>query len=281
MRTPILKSILVGFVVLLLAACADSTPTAAPQSGATPLPATATVAPPTPTPGLPGATPQATATPEPTSEPTLEPTHTPALDASLPADWVAFTDEARGLMIPHPPVWEVMSPDGAALGKLLAEAEAGMANDGVQTILHQLNNTPGALDAFAALGFFFDDPTIADNHFVSNFTAIVTPADGLTLESYAELMGAQLDSVDGVTLHTGEVLGSLRPGGLDVASLRYSMDGPVVYGLPEGTQIDGWQLALHDTRGDRLLILTMTGTAENFPALEGMFRVLVANTQFE
>lgn len=193
---------------------------------------------------------------------------------------MVFTDGVRGLVLSHPPAWEVMPPDKAELEKLLTDAEAGMTNDAIQAILQQLNSTPGALDAFAALGFFFDDPTIADHNFVSNFTAIVAPADGLTLETYAELVGDQLRSVDGVTLHSGEVLGGLRPGGLDVASLRYSMDGPVVYGLPEDTQIDGWQVVLYDTDADRLLILSLTGIADNFPAMEDMFRTLIYHLEF-
>ena len=64
-------------------------------------------------------------------------------------------------------------------------------------------------------------------------------------------------------------------------SLRYTIDGAALYGLADGTQIDGWQVALYDTNADRLLILSLTGLSDNFPALEEMFRVLVYHMTFE
>ena len=275
MQTLLLKGILCVLGVWLLSGCGAATPTVIPQPAATPLPATATPAPPTDTPVPP------TATPQPTATPTEEPTATPVVDLSLPADWVAFTDEARGLLIQHPPAWDVTQPTADKLAELFAQAEGGAASESLRAILRQLTETPGALDLFAALGFLFDDPTIADNKFVSNFTALVVPAEGLTLDTYVDLVGTQLDSVDAITLQSAQVESGLRPDGLDVASLRYTLDGAAFYSLPDGTQIDGWQVALYDTSGERLLILSLTGIDENFPALEEMFQRLIFHLEFE
>lgn len=266
MRTLILKGILAGLVVLLLAACSGPEPTAIPQPAATPIPATATTAPPT-------------ATLEPTA--TVEPTAIPTPDTSLPADWTAFTDEAQGLVIHHPAEWEVTQPTTENLTALFEKAESGVASDSIQAILRQLTATPGALEKFSALGFLFDDPTVADNKFVSNFTGIVVPADGLTLDAYVELVSAQMGSVESLAVHSAQVESSLRPAGLDVASLRYTIDGAALYGLADGTQIDGWQVALYDTSAQRLLILSLTGVSDNFPALEEMFHTLIYHLEFE
>ena len=199
----------------------------------------------------------------------------------MPADWVAFSDDARGLLIQHPPVWEVTQPSADKLAELFAQAEEGAASQSIQAILRQLTQTPGALDHFAALGFLFDDPTLADNKFVSNFTALVVPAEGLTLDTYAGLAGTQLESVDAIAVQSAQVESGLRRGGLDVASLRYTLDGAAFYGLPDGTQIDGWQVALYDASGKRLLILSLTAVDANFPPLEKMFRRLIYHLEFE
>ncbi len=273
MRTLILKGISAGLVVLLLAACSGPEPTAIPQPAATPIPATATAAPPTATAVPPTATPQPTAT--------IEPTATPVPDASLPADWVTFTDEAQGLVIHHTAQWEVAQPTVENLAALFAEAESSVASDSIRSILRQLTDTPGALEKFAVLGFLFDDPTVDAHKFVSNFTGLVVPADGLTLDAYVELVAAQMEIVETLGVQSAQVESGLRPGGLDVASLRYSMDGASLYGLADGTQIDGWQVALYDTNADRLLILSLTGVSDNFPALEEMFRTLIYHLEFE
>ncbi len=251
---------------LLLSGCGPA-PAATPQPAATPVPATPTSAPPADTPIPPTVT--------------AEPTATPALELSLPDDWVAFVDDALGLRIHHPAQWDVTQPGAENLAELFAQGGDAISSESVQAILRQLTDTPGALDAFAVLGFLFDDPTIANNRFVSNFTGIVVPAEGLTLETYMNLVSAQLGSVEAITVESVQVAGGLRPGGLDVASLRYTIDGATLYGLTDGTQIDGWQIALYDTRGERLLILSLTGAAENFPPLEEMFQRLVYHTEFE
>ena len=275
MRILFLKGVFTWLFVLLLAACSGPAPTAIPQPAATPVPATATPAPPTDTPIPP------TATREPTATPTVEPTATPVPDASLPGDWVAFADEERGLVIYHPAQWDVTQPTVENLTALIEEAESGVASESIQAILRQFTATPGALDLFAALGFLFDDPTIADNKFVSNFTAIAVPSTGLSLDTYVELVAGQLENADAIALQSARVESGLRPGGLDVASLRYTIDGATFYDLPDGTQIDGWQVALYDTSAERLLILSLTGVEENFPALEEMFRRLIYHVAFE
>ncbi len=266
--------------LLLLSACGCPAPTATPESAATPVPATATAAPPTDTPIPPTATPVSMNSTQ-AATPTAEPTATAVVDLSLPADWVAFSDDARGLLIQHPSAWDVTQPSADKLSELFAQAEEGAASESLQAILRQLTETPGALDHFAALGFLFDDPTLADNRFVSNFTALVVPAEGLTLDIYAELAGAQLESVDAIAVQSAQVESGMRSNGLDVASLRYTLDGAAFYGLPEGTQIDGWQVALYDANGKRLLILSLTGLDANFSPLEEMFRRLIFHLEFE
>ncbi len=263
---------LLSFV--LLSACGP-VPTDIPQPAATPIPATVTPAPLVDTPVPP------TATPQPTATPTPEPTATAAVDLTLPADWVAFSDESRGLVIHHPAEWNVTQPSVENLTALLAEAENAVASRSIQAILRQLTTTPGALEPFAALGFLFDDPTAANNQFVSNFTGIVVPADGLTLDTFVKLTSAQMEAVESIAMQSAQVESGLRPGGLDVASLRYALDGAALYGLADGTQIDGWQVALYDSDADRLLILSLTGVSGNFPNLEEMFRVLVYHIEFE
>jgi len=263
------------FALFLLSGCGGTTPTATPQPAATPVPATATPVAPTATAAPP------TATPQPAATPTQEVANVPLPDLTLPADWVTFTDEAQGLEMHHPAAWDVTQPTADKLNALFAQAGVGAASESLQAILGQLRATPGALDLFAALGFLFDDPTVADNQFISNFTAIVVPAEGLTLDTYTKLVGMQLGGMEAMALQSAQVVSGLRPGGLDVASLRYAIDGAYLYGLPGGTQIDGWQVALYDTDANRLLVLSLTGASENFPALEEMFATLIYHLEFE
>ena len=269
---PIRHSILLLVALLFLSACAGPEATPLPEPLATPAPATATVASAT-------ATPQpspATATPEPMPAP---PT---AVDQpALPVEWVTFRAEEGGLVIHHPAQWEVTGPDAAVLAALFAQAEGEVASESMQALLRQLTSTPGALERFAALGFLFNDPTLAQNRFVSNFTAIVVPAEGLTLTSYTQLVGAQLGSLEAFSLESAQVESALRPGGLDVASLRYTIDGAAVYRLPEGTIIRGWQVAFFDPPGERLLILSFTAISDNFVRLEETFRQLLLHVEFE
>jgi len=258
---------------LLLSGCGPA-PAATPQPAATPIPATPTPAPLADTPVPP------TATGEPTATPTPEPTATPAPDLSLPADWLLFADDERGLRMYHPALWDVTSPTAEKLAELFAQA-TGDESESIRAILRQLTDTPDALDSFAVLGFLFDDPTLDDHKFVSNFTGIVIPAQGLNLETYAELVAAQLGSQEGISIHSAQVESGLRPGGLDVASLRYTLDGTALYGLAEGAQIEGWQVALYDASGEQMLVLSLTGAAENFPPLAEMLQRMIYNIEFE
>lgn len=274
------RSYLIGticlFLGLLLTGCGRPMPAATQQPAATVLPAAPTSA---PTSASPGNTPiPPTATAAPTATPTPEPTPTP--DFSLPGDWVAFADSAQGLRIYHPAQWDVSRPTTEKLAQFFAQT-TGNEGEYVQSTLRQLTETPGALDAFAVLGLLFDDPTSADHKFLGNFTGIVVPAEGLTLDSYMALVGGQLTDLEAVTLENAQIKNGLRPGGLDVASLRYTIDGATLYGLADGMQIDGWQVALYDASGERLLVLSLTGATANFPVLEEMFQRLIYNIEFE
>lgn len=264
--------------LLLLTGCG------APAPAATPAPPTATALPPTDTPEPPTATPvPPTSTPEPTATPAPEPTETPppAQESALPEGWATFADEERGLWLHHPDAWDVVGPDADELAELFAEAENELASESLQAMLGQMLATPEALELFAALGFLFDDPAVAQNNFVSNFTAIVAPADGLTLDSYADIVSAQLGSVDAIAMESAQVESGLRPRGEDVASLHYTIDGAALYNLPDGSEIHGWQVALYDEGGERLLILTFTALSDSFAELDETFRTLLYHLEFK
>lgn len=281
LKYPTLRTTAVWVVVLLLmAGCQRSTPAAAPAT------ATSTSQPPTPTATtLPTPTVTPSVTPAPTATPSAAPTDTPeptplvlAPAGSVPADWQIFRNDSGTLTLRTPPQWTVFDPSSADVEATLASLAGQLDSADVAALVDRLLAAPEALGAFQAVGLLADEPGAADARFVPNFTAILAPADGLTLDLYTELVAAQLDAVPDIDVtSSGRVVG-LRPGGVAIASLHYTLDGRI-YGLEDLT-IDGWQVAFYSDSGQQILILSFTAPADRSQALAPLFEQIVATVQF-
>ncbi len=264
--------------LLLAAGCQRATPTPAPPTAtSTPVPPTET---PTPLPPTETPTPPPTETPTPIVTPTDTPAATvvPPVEGSAPEGWVAFTSASGSFTIYAPEAWWIRDFDAENLADLLEEANAALTSEELKATLEAFLNMPGAAETMQAIGFLLDDATSADPSFIPNFNVIIIP-EILPLDFYAQAASQQMDQIQGIQVLDAGTLPGLRPGGADVGFVRYQMDG-ALYSLPEGSIIDGWQVAFYNDAGDQLAILTFSLPGQRFDELEPVIRNMVASFQF-
>jgi hypothetical protein len=256
-------------ISLLVAGCQRQTPTPTPEPTATPA-ATATPVP-TAT-SLPPAD-----TPTPVVTPTTQPVITvvPPLEGEAPKDWNSFTSDAGRFTVYAPQEWQILE---YSMQQLADAAQGRLASDEVAKLLDQFTTVPAAANAMNALGVLLDDKTVADPRFAPNFTVMVLPGDDITLDFYADAVAQQMASVDGVELINAGTVAGLRPGGADIAFVRYRLDGNI-YDV-ENLTIEGWQFGLYDGDGKQLLIITFTAPSERLDELEPIIEQIVAGIRF-
>ncbi len=264
-------------LALVMAGCQRSTPTPVPPTP-TPLPPTATPTPVpptvTPTPPPPTETPTPIVTPTDTPAPTV----VPPVEGSVPDDWVAFTGASGSFTLYTPADWWVRDFDAESLAGLVEEASDVLTSEELKDTLEAFLNMPGAADTMQAVGFLLDDATSADPSFIPNFNVIIIP-ETLPLDFYARVASQQMDQIQGIEVLEQGTLPGLRPGGADAGFVRYQMDG-ALYSLPEGSTIDGWQLAFYNDAGDQMAIVTFTVPSQRFDELESDIRGILASFQF-
>ena len=201
----------------------------------------------------------------------------PETGTALPGEWVTFVDAENGLRLNHPPQWIVFDPTSAKLETLLDAVEADAVEE-LATVVRMMTASAENLSIFVALGFLADEPHAQQPGYVDNLTAVILPAQRLSLEHYAVLASKQLDQLPYVDIQQSEVVAGLRPHGLEVVSLRYAIDG-ALYGMA-GEQLQGWQVVLLDESGERLLALTFHTLASDFERLESEFSQIIQRVDF-
>lgn len=271
-RNTILSAVLLLAALLILGCGNDDEPEPTVTPSDTPVPAVATAEPAQPATDTPA--PPPTDTPAP---PAPEPTTAPD-ESSAPTDWERFEDVERGIGIDYPTGWLVVEPSVDALTDLLGELGDTVNSDDLANTFELLIQSPDQLENFVALAFEIDEEVGADVSYLNNFTTLVVPSDGLTLDLYMALVSEQLSEVDGIEVERSEVVSDLRGDGLETSSIEYVVDGSL-YGI-EGLQVRGWQVAMLNRDGSQLLVFTFGTQLEDAERLAPAQRWILMQVDF-
>ena len=213
---------------------------------------------------LPGAAPAQTTPVVLTAEPPL------ATPAATSEGWQSFTTPDEMLTLAHPPEWQLFAPADmtAPVDALSANAAADLA-----PVLDMIQSAPENLAAFAVIGVL-----PSSHNYTPTVTLMVMPAEPLSLDAYANLLEKQLNTLPYIEAESAEVVAGLRPQGLEVASIHYSVDGDM-YQLDDQT-LQGWQVALLDPTGESLVVITFTLPAADFTTIQPTLREFIHRIQF-
>ncbi len=237
-----------------------------------------------PTPGSSEATSEPTATPLPKppelpATPLPKPPDPPAIATpAIGADWYSFVDEERGLTISYPPGWHFVDPTEKELTELMEEVGEKANSAEIRNLLTTSAQAIQQEDLFVGLGFQFADDGSSETRFVNNINAIAFDTEGLFLQLIAQLIAAQLDSMEGFEVDSAEVAAGLRPAGAEVASVRYRSEG-ALFNQPD-MEIIGWQVGVLSPDGERIVILTFSIRSEDFAELEPLLVEIVQRVRW-
>ena len=208
-----------------------------------------------------------------------EPPDPPASAAPAgPAGWYAFVDEARGLSISYPPGWLFVNPTKKELTELMEEVGEKANSNEIRELLTTSTQAIQQEDLFVGLGFQYATDASPDSRFVNNINAIFFHTEGLFLHLIAQLIAAQLDSMEGFEVDSAEVVAGLRPEGAEVASVRYRSEG-ALFNQPD-LEVVGWQVGVLSPDAERIVILTFSIRSEDFAELEPLMREIVRRLQW-
>jgi hypothetical protein len=209
---------------------------------------------------------------QPVSTPTVLEEPTPTAEATAEEEWLTFADETRTLNFQYPPSWTVLAPTTADVDGLLAEAEIGLTAPFSST-LADLREILAQPEKWSAVGF---SSTEAESAYLPNFTVGVVAVNALSLDLYLNLTTKQLSAVDGITVEESALVGNLRPGGMAIPSLRYTLTGALA---AEDLPLKGWQVAFYDEPGDHLILFTFTAAEDQFADLSPIFARMVGSAR--
>ena len=281
-RLFLLASICIAFV---LAGCVPIQPEAPAASEQLP----ASSAPSSPQPTM---EPTATPIPEPSDPPTTDapdPPAPPTTDAPDPptiaasespptTHWQVYVDDARGVSISYPPGWVFFDPTKKELTELMEEVGEKANSDEIRELLETSTQAIQQEDLFVGLGFQYPTGDSSDTRFINNINAIFFQTEGLFLQLIAQLIAAQLDSMEGFEVDSAEVAAGLRPAGAEVASVRYRSEG-ALFNQPD-MEIVGWQVGVLSPDAERIVILTFSIRSEDFAELEPLLAEIVQRVRW-
>ena len=272
-------------VAIVLAGCVPIQPESSPASGQLPASSAqskpqATVEPtainiPDPT---------ATAAPGPPSPPSTaepDPPPPPGFATQQPStftEWQTYIDETRGLSISYPPGWIFVDPTKKELTDFMEELGEKANSDEIRELLATSVQAVQQNDLFVGLGFQFLTDSSRDTRFINNINAIYLHTEGLFLQLIAQMIAAQLDSMDGLVVDSAEVVAGLRPEGAEVASVRYRSEG-ALFDQPD-MEIVGWQVGVLSPGAERIVVLTFSIRSEDFAELEPLLAEIVQRVQW-
>ncbi|MDE0461500.1 MAG: hypothetical protein OXH93_03780 [Caldilineaceae bacterium] len=197
-------------------------------------------------------------------------------DMPSPVYWQTYV--ARGLSIRYPPEWVFFDPTKMALAELVEELGEKANSEEIKELLETFTQTIQQEDLFVGLGFQFPTSNSRDTRFANNINIISFPTEGLFLQLIAQMIAAQLDSMEGFQVDSADVVAGLRPGGAEVASVRYRSQG-ALFDQPD-MEIIGWQVGVLSPDADRIVILTFSIRSEDFPELEPLLAEIVQRVQW-
>ncbi|MBX2998148.1 MAG: hypothetical protein KF893_06510 [Caldilineaceae bacterium] len=210
---------------------------------------------------------------QPVSTPTVLEEPTPdAAEVTFEEEWLTFDDESRTLSFQYPPSWTVLAPAAVDLDDLLAGAESSLGEPVSSTLigLHEILAQP---EKWSAVGFLVEN---AEADYIPNFTVSVVNANPLPLDLYLNLTTKQLAAMDGITVEESAFVGNLRPGGMAIPSLRYTMKGAL---SQSDLVLEGWQVAFYNEAGTHIFLFTFTATEDQFTDLEPIFTRMIGSAR--
>ena len=270
-RLFLLASVCLAFV---LAGCVPIQPESSPANGQSPASSAQ---------GESQATVEPTATdiPDPTATAAPGPPPPPGFatqQLSTSTEWRSYVDETRGLSIAYPPGWIFVDPTKKELTDFMEELGEKADSAEIRELLATSAQAVQQNDLFVGLGFQFITDSSRDTRFVNNINAIYFHTEGLFLQLIAQMIGAQLDSMDGFVVDSAEVVAGLRPEGAEVASVRYRSEG-ALFNQPD-MEIIGWQVGVLSPEAERIVVLTFSIRSEDFAELEPLLTELVQRVQW-
>ena len=270
-RLFLLASVCLAFV---LAGCVPIQPESSPANGQSPASSAQ---------GESQATVEPTATdiPDPTATAAPGPPPPPGFatqQLSTSTEWRSYVDETRGLSIAYPPGWIFVDPTKKELTDFMEELGEKADSAEIRELLATSAQAVQQNDLFVGLGFQFITDSSRDTRFVNNINAIYFHTEGLFLQLIAQMIGAQLDSMDGFVVDSAEVVAGLRPEGAEVASVRYRSEG-ALFNQPD-REIIGWQVGVLSPEAERIVVLTFSIRSEDFAELEPLLTELVQRVQW-
>lgn len=225
--------------------------------------------------------PTATDIPDPTATAAPGPPPPPGFatqQLSTSTEWQSYVDETRGLSISYPPGWIFVDPTKKELTDFMEELGEKADSDEIRELLATSAQAVRQNDLFVGLGFQFITDSSRDTRFVNNINAIYFHTEGLFLQLIAQMIAAQLDSMDGFVVDSAEVVAGLRPEGAEVASVRYRSEG-ALFDQPD-MEIIGWQVGVLSPEAERIVVLTFSIRSEDFAELEPLLTGIVQRVQW-
>ena len=229
--------------------------------------------------------PTATAIPDPPNLPTAAarefpdpPSTTSPPDVPSPGYWQVYVDDARGLSIPYPPEWVLFDPTKTVLAEFVEKLGEKANSDEIKELLETFTQAIQQEDLFVGMGFQFPTGDSRDTRFVNNINIISFHTEGLFLQLIAQMIAAQLDSMEGIQVDSADVVAGLRPNGAEVASIRYRSKG-TLFNQPD-LEIIGWQVGVLSPEAARIVVLTFSIRSEDFTELEPLLTEIVQRVQW-
>ena len=193
-------------------------------------------------------------------------------------EWQTYIDETRGLSISYPPGWFFVDPTKTELTEFMEELGEKANSDEIRALLATSVQAVQQNDLFVGLGFQYITDSSRDIRFVNNINAIYFHTEGLFLQLIAQMIAAQLDSMDGFVVDSAEVVAGLRTEGAEVASVRYRSEG-ALFDQPD-MEIIGWQVGVLSPEAERIIVLTFSIRSEDFAELEPLLTEIVQRVQW-
>lgn len=199
-------------------------------------------------------------------------------DVPSPDYWQVYVDDARGLSIPYPPEWALFDPTKTVLAELVEKLGEKANSDEIKELLETFTQAIQQEDLFVGMGFQFPTGSSRDTRFVNNINIISFHTEGLFLQLIAQMIAAQLDSMEGIQVDSADVVAGLRPNGAEVASIRYRSKG-ALFNQPD-LEIIGWQVGVLSPEAERIVVLTFSIRSEDFAELEPLLSEIVRRVQW-
>ncbi|MCX6047610.1 MAG: hypothetical protein NT075_21130 [Chloroflexi bacterium] len=217
--------------------------------------------------------------------PKVEPTSTPvATVVRLPGSVheLAYLNSTKlgaqnALKVNLPAAWQLIDLDAEHLTLVLDKLKGAPVTppmlEALETLLTAVNP-----DSTVLVALLLDEQATKQAVLPPNITIVVVPRQGLSLARYVEDVGADLRRRPGIEIVESKLDNTLRPTGLPVAILHYTLAAPLM--ADASLPMDGYQVAAFDAQATNIIVFTFTTPSPRYTELLPMFQELVRSAQF-